>query len=176
MGKDMNQLYKRVNKLEVDRAAMHEGVNGLTGVFKEFAKAFKDHDKREMVKYEKYDNDVRSFNDTLIKAVDSIKYLKESNVAQDRRSKDLDTKFSLHEETCSSSIDAINKRQNIAIGIIVGFMAVIGVVGFIYNVAAGIVDKEQLKNEKLALEVAKMKNLQNRNYGSIEAIKSRQPQ
>ncbi len=172
MGKKLEKLYSRVNTLEVSRASSDEGINALTGMFKEFATAFKEHTNTEMSKYDKYDNDVRIFNTTLSKAVDSIDYLKRSNLDQHETNKALDGKFDAHEKSFTSEVAGLKKRQNIAIGIVIGFMAVVSVVGFIINVAAGIIDTTEMKNKELAKKIHYMENMQNRNYGNIEAMKN----
>ena len=172
MGKKLEKLYTRVNALEISRASSDEGINTLTGIFKEFAIDFKDHTNTEMSKYDKYDNDVKIFNVTLSKAVDSIDYLKQSNLDQNEKSNDLGKKFIAHEKTFTIEVAGLKKRQNIAIGIVIGFMAVVSVVGFIINVAAGIVDTTEMKNEELIKKIHYMENMQNRNYGNIEAMKN----
>lgn len=172
MGKKLEKLYTRVNALEINRASSDEGISTLTGIFKEFAIDFKEHTNTEMSKYDKYDSDVKMFNTTLSKAVDSIDYLKQSNLDHNEKSKALDDKFIEHEKSSAADIAGLKKRQNIAIGIVIGFMAVVSVVGFIINVAAGIVDTAEIKNKELTKKIHYMENMQNRNYGNIEAMKN----
>jgi len=179
MGKEKDEIFDRLRKLETSGASNDTKVCNILDIVKDFTNAFKQHDEREMAKYEKYDMHVQDLDRTLQDVVSGLKSVQKVHEDQDEKHRLHTDNLAKHEADTAIEFKAINSKLNKGIGAVLAAMSIIGIVAFTYDIMSerqNILEQEKIQlaieKRKLKEEVSTMKFLMNRNYGKIEGITS----
>jgi len=175
--------------METGDAAREQELKNINSTIKGFAADFKKHDEKEMEKYDRYDAHLQEVNRTLQKVVDGMERFQEISDEQssiqtkhaddvERYRVQYDDTLEAHKKDTANEFKAVNSKLNKGIGIIMAVISIAGTIVLVFNIMkdqqdAALIEKEKVLTEKATLvkEMADMKNLMNRNYGTIRGIR-----
>jgi len=180
--KVMNEMFNRLRDLETSKASSDSKADSVSEVLKEFMTTFKEHDEKEMAKYDKYDEHLQEVNKTLTKVsvtIDNLSSIndnykesislinsniskKEQEVYKKIEQIQVDTNTEL--SIITESIKELFKYANRAIGVIIFVAATSSIVWGIFSHFA---EERRIMTAKLH----KLESNQNRNYDKEELDK-----
>ena len=76
--KEMNEVFDRLRSLELKDAEQEKDINSVITAINEVKDIFKEHDDKEMKKYEQTDNSIKQMNDSIIKVNENLNSINSS--------------------------------------------------------------------------------------------------
>ena len=173
--KNFDELYDRLRRVELKSTEQEKDIKSIINAVHEVKIIFKEHDDKEMKKYEQTDNSIKIMNESIVKVNENLKSINDNIKNQSTQLSNLTNEHHTHKENVDNRLDKQDAKINKIIG---GFILGSILLGLSWQVYTYFADKferqEQLRvEEKKQLEekIKLLENYTNRNKGSLDTLK-----
>lgn len=154
----------RLRDTETVRAEDSTNLKTLLSTVKDFAVMFKEHDEKEMAKYDTYDKHITDMNSTLTTLTAQMNVLSENK--KDILNELSDVKDDM--KALQQNFNALSRRQWISLGVVLGVSAVGGAIWVLFSYMDAKATVKDSTIAELTSKVHKLESNQNRNYDRAE--------
>jgi len=172
--KDINELFDRLRLVEMKGAEQDKDIKSIITAVSEVKEIFKEHDDKEMRKYEQTDNSIKQMTESMIKVNENLNSLDTSIKNQSTQLEKLSQAHYKHKEDVDNRLDKQDAKINKMLGGLILCSILLGLSWQVYTYFADKFEKqEQLRvEEKKQLEdkIKTLENYTNRNKGNLDAI------
>ena len=172
--KDINELFDRLRLVEMKGAEQDKDIKSIITAVSEVKEIFKEHDDKEMRKYEQTDNSIKQMTESMIKVNENLNSLDTSIKNQSTQLEKLSQAHYKHKEDVDNRLDKQDAKINKMLGGLILCSILLGLSWQVYTYFADKFEKqEQLRvEEKKQLEdkIKTLENYTNRNKGNLDVI------
>lgn len=168
---EIKELYDRVGKLEIQDKVKDEKIDTLIGISKdtlqsvqEHTKVFKQHDEKEMKKYEESDKHIMELTNTVNTIASGFEEIKQDLVSHKKAIED-------NKKETDDIIKDIVGKQNRFYGGLAAIVFVLGISFSIVNYISDQQEKRVVEKQLLDQKINRLEIYVNRNHVALEDIK-----
>ena len=172
--KETNEVFDRLRSLELKDAEQEKDINSVIKAINEVKDIFKEHDDKEMKKYEQTDNSIKQMNDSIIKVNENLNSINSSIKTQSIQINELTNEQKTHKDDVDKRLDKQDEKINKILGGLILASIILGLSWQIYTYFSDKFERqENLRIQEMKASEAKIKQLENyvnRNKGSLDAV------
>jgi uncharacterized coiled-coil protein SlyX len=172
---DANELFNRLRFLEMKGAEQDKDISSIITAVREVKEIFKEHDDKEMKKYEQTDNSIKQMTESMIKVNENLNSLDSSIKNQSTQLEKLSEAHYKHKEDVDNRLDKQDAKINKMLGGLILGSILLGMSWQVYTYFANKFERQEHvrieEKKQLEEKIKLLENYTNRNKGSLDTLK-----
>jgi len=176
---EYNEVYNRLRLAEMKSVEQDKDIKSIIKAVSEVKDIFKEHDDKEMRKYEQTDSSIKQMTESIIKVNENLNSLDVSIKNQSTQLEKLSEAHYQHKEDVDNRLDKQDAKINKILGGLILGSLLLGLSWQVYTYFADKFERQEqtriIEKKQLEDKIKLLENYTNRNKGNLDVILKNSP-